>query len=147
MGHFQGKTIALDILIYEAGVLTLRAHVDQLSTFAPQGSSFVSMPTQEMVSRTVEIGSSVAAGRLLTKVAPPYPEKARAAHLTGSVVLRATIDRSGRIESLVPVRSPAILLTESAIKAVQQWTYEPFRVDGKAVEVQTIITLNYAISP
>ncbi len=147
VGHFQGKSVALDIQIFEAGVLALRAHVDQLSTFSPQESSFAAMPTQEIVSRSVDIGSSVAAGRLVTKLAPPYPERARAAHLSGSVVLRATIDREGHIASLVPMQSPALLLTESAMQAVRQWTYEPYRVDGEPIEVRTVITVNYRISP
>ncbi len=146
VGHFQGKAVALDIVIYEAGVPALRAHVDQLSTFAPQDSSFVAMPTQEMVSRSLEIGSSVEAGRLLTKVQPQYPDQARAARISGTVVLRAMIGRNGHIESLVPMQSPALILTDSAIKAVQQWTYEPYRVDGEAVEVQTTITVNFNMS-
>ena len=146
IGNFQGKAVALDIQIFEAGVLALRAHVDQLASFAPQDASFATMPNQEMVSRSADIESSVAAGRLLTKVVPLYPDQARAAHLTGAVALRATIDRTGHIQSLVPLRSPAFILTESAMKAVRQWTYEPYRIDGEPIEVRTTITVNYNMS-
>ena len=146
IGHFQGKAVALDIEIFEAGVLALRAHVDQLASFSPQDASFAVIPNQEMVSRPADIESSVAAGHLLTKVAPLYPEQARAAHISGAVVLRATIDRSGHIQSLVPLRSPAVILTESAMKAVRQWTYDPYRIDGEPIEVRTTITVNYNMS-
>ena len=146
IGHFQDKAVALEILIYEAGILALHAHVDQLSTFTPQDASFAAIPNQERVSRSIDLGSSSAAGHLLTKAVPLYPEPARAAHLTGTVVLRATIGRDGHISSLVPLRSPAFVLTDSAMKAVRQWTYDPYRVDGEPVEVRTTITVNFSIS-
>ena len=44
IGRFQDKAVALEILIYEAGILALHAHVDQLSTFTPQDASFAAIP-------------------------------------------------------------------------------------------------------
>lgn len=147
IGHFQGKSVALDFEISESLKPVLRAHVDQLTTFDPAAITFHPNESQEQVAARLDIGSSVAAGYLRNNVAPAYPEDARRAHLSGAVALRAVIGKDGRIETLVPIRSPAMSLTESAVKAVRQWTYEPFRVDGEPMEVQTVITVNYNMGP
>ena len=34
-------------------------------------------------------------------------------------------------------------LAEAAIEAVRQWQYQPYYVNGQAVEVQTMITINF----
>jgi hypothetical protein len=35
------------------------------------------------------------------------------------------------------------LLTEAAIDAVKQWKYDPYRLKGKPIEVETIIYVNF----
>lgn len=79
---------------------------------------------------------------LLKSVQPIYPPVARAAHITGTVVLHAIIDEQGDVESLDVVSGPQ-MLQGSAIAAAKQWKYRPYLLDGKAVKVDTQIVLNY----
>ncbi len=38
------------------------------------------------------------------------------------------------------------LLTEAAVHAVRQWKYQPYLVDGRPVESQTRITINFVLA-
>jgi protein TonB len=87
----------------------------------------------------------VSAGLLVKKVAPPYPEDARQAHIQGSVVLQALIDKNGDVADLVLV-SGHPMLAPAAIKAVKQWKYKPYLLNGQPVNVETQIVVNFALS-
>ena len=85
------------------------------------------------------------AGNILTKVAPVYPNDARAAHISGTVVLHAIIGKDGNVEKLVVVSGPKELQT-SALDAVKQWTYKPYLLNGNPTEVETTIHVNYNLN-
>jgi protein TonB len=90
----------------------------------------------------VRISSGVAEKSKIHDVQPVYPWDARVNHITGDVVLQATIDREGNVQNLKPVSGDPILV-KSAIKAVSQWKYRPYRLNGEPVEVETQITIKY----
>lgn len=87
------------------------------------------------VAPVVPLDGDVAPPTILRKVAPRYPENARANGLQGEVVLQVLLDRDG-----VP-RAPMVLrmtpgceeLAGAAVDAVRQWRYEPARVGGDPV--------------
>jgi protein TonB len=83
-------------------------------------------------------------GNLVHRVQPVYPILARQARMQGSVVLRAVIDREGRIEKLQALSGPPVL-EQAAIEAVQQWGYKPYLLDGEPIEVETQITVNFTL--
>jgi TonB family protein len=89
----------------------------------------------------------VIAGTRVTFVQPVYPGVAKQNHESGTVVLRALIGRDGHIHSLRPVSVSNSDFLISAIAAVRQWTYKPYLLKGEPVEVDTTITVNYALSP
>jgi periplasmic protein TonB len=84
-------------------------------------------------------------GSLTHRVQPEYPPLARQARIQGTVLLRAIIDREGKIENL-QVLGGHPLLVEAAFKAVQQWRYRPYYLNGQPVEVETQITVHFALS-
>jgi len=59
-------------------------------------------------------------------------------------VLHALIGKDGKIAELTTVSGPDELI-QSAIDAVRQWQYRPYRLNGETVEVDTQITLNYRL--
>jgi TonB family protein len=79
-------------------------------------------------------------------VLPEYPEKAKADHLTGRVMMEAVIGKDGRIHNLEVLSSPGPVLSESASKAVGKWEYKPYLLHGEPVEVRTTVYVNYAMS-
>lgn len=82
---------------------------------------------------------------LLHQIAPVYPDIARQRMIQGTVVLKAVIGKDGNIKDLTAVSGPKELY-ESAIGAVQQWRYKPVTLDGKPVEVESTINVNYKLS-
>jgi protein TonB len=58
------------------------------------------------------------------------------------VVLHTIIDTTGKVTNL-KVLSGHPLLAVSALDAVKQWKYRPFLLDGKAVPVNTTITVRF----
>jgi TonB family protein len=86
------------------------------------------------------------AGERITFVEPVYPEDARKAKLSGIVVLHAIIGKDGMIKNLAVISGPKEF-QRSAIDAVQHWTYKPYLLNGEPTEVDTTITVNYALTP
>jgi protein TonB len=80
--------------------------------------------------------------RLVNKVEPVYPRIAVISGVQGEVKLHAIIARNGTIQSLNAVSGHPLLI-RAAIDAVGQWRYRPYVLNGEAVEVETIITVNF----
>jgi protein TonB len=93
----------------------------------------------------VRISQGVTRGLLIHSVQPPYPVLARAARVQGDVVLRAIIDKNGNIQDLQLVTGHPMLVP-SAIEAVKQWRYKPYLLNGNPVEVDTTITVIFALT-
>lgn len=81
-------------------------------------------------------------GELIHKVPPSDPKAARKAHIQKTVPLCALITNGGRVSDLRFVSAPKELI-EPAMKAVRQWVYESYLVDGKPVEVETNIQVQF----
>jgi len=81
---------------------------------------------------------------LLQRILPSYPEQAVKARLQGPVVLQAWIGRDGTIQSLKLIRG-SLLLGQAAYEAVRQWRYQPYLVNGRAVEAQTLVTVDFKL--
>jgi TonB family protein len=94
--------------------------------------------------KRVRIAQGVSTGLLVYKVQPVYPPDARRARIEGTVVLRAIIDKEGRIADLQLISGPKEL-APAAIGAVQQWRYRPYLLNGEAVAVDTQIQVNFQL--
>jgi len=103
-------------------------------------------PTQNDAGPTARISAGVIAGQRINYVEPVYPEDAKRAKLSGTVVLHAIIGKDGTIRTLDVLSGPKEF-QESAIAAVKQWTYKPFLINGDPTAVDTTITVNFALNP
>jgi TonB family protein len=81
----------------------------------------------------------------VNKVQPVYPEQAKKDRVTGSVILAATISKTGAVEKLRVVSGPSAL-QKAALDAVWQWTYRPFLLNGNPIEVKTNITVQFTLA-
>ena len=69
------------------------------------------------------------------KMVPPvYPQVASRAHVSGIVVLEATLTTDGLVSD-IRVISGHPLLTDAAIQCVKQWRYEPTLLNGAPIAV------------
>jgi protein TonB len=76
----------------------------------------------------------------MQKITPQYPAIAKAARIQGTVVLQATISKTGSIENLRVVSGPP-MLQQAAMDAVRQWRYRPYLLNGDPVEVETTVNV------
>jgi periplasmic protein TonB len=94
----------------------------------------------------LRISAGVAAGRLLSPIRPVYPVIAREARVQGTVVVEAVISKEGTVERARVVSGPP-RLTTAALSAIQQARYEPYRLSGDPVEVETTISVIFRLDP
>lgn len=94
--------------------------------------------------RPVRVAGGVLAGQIVSKVAPVYPQEAKEQGIQGSVVLHAIIAEDGTVKELAVISGPPEL-QKSAVEAVRQWVYKPYLLNGVPTEVETTITVNYAL--
>jgi protein TonB len=92
----------------------------------------------------LNISRGVSAGLLLTPLRPIYPEIARIAHVSGTVVVTATIDKNGRIIGLQVLSGP-VMLQQAAVAAVRDARYRPYLLNGQPVEVITTFSVNFVM--
>ncbi len=101
--------------------------------------------TEQPVPQRVRVSQGVSQGLRVKWVAPKYPEKARQDGIQGKVVLRANISKEGDVVDLSAISGDP-LLVKSAVKAVKQWKYKPYLLQGNPVEVDTEIVVNFSLS-
>jgi TonB family protein len=85
---------------------------------------------------------SQAADLVLTRKQPTYPSIAAAAHVSGSVVVRAVVSGSGAVEKALIVSGPE-MLRSSSINAIHGWSFKPLMVGTEPVRFETDVTFDY----
>lgn len=90
----------------------------------------------------LRISSGMSQGMLLTPIRPRYPMIAKAAGVQGTVVVEAIISQMGTIESLRVVSGPP-MLQAAAVEAIRSARYQPYRLNGEVIAVQTTFTIHF----
>jgi len=94
----------------------------------------------------LRIGGEVQAPKIIEKVPPVYPEKAKAAGIDGKVILHAIISKDGNPLSLRVMNNQIDPdLARAAVEAVSKWRYKPTLLNGDPVEVDTTIMVNFTL--
>ena len=146
LGLFQSRNVATAITAKMNDVTVLSSHVEKLEATTVSDADFVPATGLEKVPDTVRVSDGVIKGQRLHSVPPNYPEGARERHATGTVVMRALISSDGHVYQLRLVSVPDPELAMAALAAVRQWTYKPYLLHGDPVAVDTMITVNFAMS-
>jgi protein TonB len=93
----------------------------------------------------VRIGGQITAPALVHRVEPIYPDLARVAQLSGFVILEATVNTDGCVESVKLLRSRHKLLDEASIEALKQWRYSPLVLNGIATPFVLTVTFTFSV--
>jgi len=80
---------------------------------------------------------------VVEKVNPRYPEEARKEKIMGYVIVETVINEKGMVDDIKVVESPNELLSEAAVEAIRQWTFEPALCDGRPVGVYYNLTIKF----
>jgi TonB family protein len=92
----------------------------------------------------VRVGGNIQVPAKLKDVRPIYPEDARAALISGVVIVEATIDREGHVSDAKVLRSIP-QLDDAALTAVRQWEFAPTSLNGVPVPVIMTVTVNFTL--
>src|SRR5205814_4263046 len=122
-----------------------------MGAFLAVASSFLalspvgaSQSTQSAPEPTTRIECGPGRGVLLKQVKPKYPPGAKANGIQGTVRIVAIINKDGIPEKLRLLSGPPELVSAS-LDAIMQWRYKPYKLNGKAVPVETTITIRYMV--
>jgi protein TonB len=90
----------------------------------------------------IRVGGQIAPPTLAKRVEPEYPPVAIAAHVEGTVILEATVDKRGRVAGVEVLRSHP-LLASAAVDAVKQWQYQPLMLNGSPQPFVLTVTVSF----
>jgi len=82
------------------------------------------------------------------KTQPYYPELARKAGIEGTVVVKIIIGTDSRISEAVILKSPGkqFGFDDAALNAVKQWRCNPAMIDGRKMETEGVVSVNFRIT-
>lgn len=92
----------------------------------------------------IRIGGNVQQARLMHRVNPVPSSDAFKNHVQGIVQLHVVIDIEGNVKQVDVLSGPPDLAT-AATDAVKQWRYQPTLLNGDPVEVDTTVSISFAL--
>jgi TonB family protein len=101
-------------------------------------------PEQDGAAQKVPINGGVLNGRAVSLPKPPYPPIAKAARLSGNVVVQILVDERGCVQT-ARVLSGHPLLHEVSVQAARRACFYPTLLSGHPVEVKGVITYNFLL--
>jgi hypothetical protein len=110
-----------------------------------QMQRFVMMPAESRWHHHGPI-AKLAVGELLTQVAANQLETASNARPGDAVTVRAFVDKNGSMQDLKPV-SGRFGLMSRVMRDVREWQFDQTLIDGKPVESEVNITVEFRSSP
>jgi TonB family protein len=132
--------------VYENGKEIFRMSPSDVATAGKATEKSTNANSVLQPAGIVELAPDAVEGSLVHRVEPQYPEQALAQKVQGPVVLDAHIGSDGVVKEIKVVSGDS-LLVQAAIAAVKQWRFKPQTVDGRAVDMQTQITLKFTLPP
>jgi TonB family protein len=116
-----------------------------LGALAQGTSSMVSRPAAPPEAKTAPKATDIRQPQLITRVNPVYPDLARRQRISGTVSLSVIIGANGKINNVNALSGPE-LLRGAAMDAVRQWVYAPMTLNGRAVETEKQIDLDFTLN-
>ncbi|HKP85703.1 MAG TPA: TonB family protein [Blastocatellia bacterium] len=92
--------------------------------------------------KIIRKADGVLQGSATKRVEPVYPPLAKAAQVSGPVMVEVTIDEEGNVIAARPI-SGHPLLTDAAVAAARGWRFTPTQLGGVPVKVIGTITFNF----
>jgi TonB family protein len=91
----------------------------------------------------VRISAAVAKKLLIHEVEIRYPPRA-GSRVSGTVIVAIEIDKNGNVLHPAVVSGP-LMLQKSALDVVQKYKYKPYLLKGRAVDVETTVSIFFGL--
>jgi len=79
---------------------------------------------------------------LVHRVEPVYPAEARKDNLQGIIAIDIVVGREGSVLSMRALNGPEVL-ARAAMDALRWWKFEPYRLNGEPVVVETTVAVEF----
>jgi protein TonB len=79
---------------------------------------------------------------LVHRVDPVYPAEARQQNLQGIIALDIVVGPDGAVVSTRALNGPDVL-ARAAVDALRWWKFQPYRVNGEPVTVETRVAVEF----
>jgi TonB family protein len=79
---------------------------------------------------------------VIHRVDPDYPAAARPGNLQGVIVLDVVVGGDGSVADMHALNGPEVL-AQAAMDAMRWWRFEPYRVNGQPVVVETTVAMEF----
>lgn len=145
-GTFHDTHVALELQIGYLGRDAITGKLSIMQLFDAEKSDVKLTTLTGSKLEVVTIAGGVIAGNRIKFTQPEYPMVAKMQHMSGSTLLSAIIAKDGSLGRLVPIASSDPMFTYAAMQAVKKWKYSPFLLNGQPTEVDTTITVNFALN-
>ena len=97
---------------------------------------------QKKVQPQAHVPAEVMQRLVIHRVDPDYPAAARLEKLQGIIVLDVIVDRDGSVADVHTKNGPEIL-ARAATDALHWWRFEPYRLNGQPVAVETTVAVEF----
>ncbi len=114
----------------------------QLASATPEASGAKPVEAAMSSIEPVNLPASALPELAAQPVEPVYPDAAKAGGQRGSVVLQVLIGRDGAVQDAKFLQG-SLVFARAAIDAVRHWQFKPYTLNGRAVSVQSTVTLNF----
>jgi|SRR5581483_1365803 len=131
--------IAMALLLLIAGAIVFSRKWNeswrQLESGLPGSSTAIEKPSVRLPAEEMQ-------KRLIHRVEPSYPAEARAEDLQGIIALDIVVGGDGSVHHVRALNGPDVL-AKAAMDALRWWRFEPYRVNGQPVTVESTIAVEF----
>lgn len=124
VAHLDTIPVQLNSIVKSQASAQPSAHILQTKPLT------LSLPAEQMQANVIKL------------VPPVYPGLAKAARVSGTVVLHAVIGPDGKVTDLRYISGPPLLMN-SVIEAVRQWEYRRILINGEPIRVDTTVNVAF----
>jgi general secretion pathway protein A len=91
------------------------------------------------------VGGQLQPPQLISSPPPVYPAGAHAQGVQGVVVLDALVDETGKVVETTVIAGP-VPLQSAAREALQNWKYQPARLNGEPIQVHIKVSTRFSLN-
>lgn len=91
---------------------------------------------------SLQVPAEVMEKLLVHRVEPVYPLDAKKHGIEGVIALDVVIGRDGSVVSMRALNGPEVL-AGAAMDALRWWRFEPYRVNGEPIAVETTVAMEF----
>jgi len=143
--RFYGKNIFKSCDRFAVSNRFMRPGAGLVPLILLAGCAPPSEPPQPPRHPPIHITEQLGCNKMIHYVAPVYPREARRKRVQGIVRLRVVIAKTGELRKLEAIQGEP-LLVPAALDAARQWRYTPCIVNFEAVEIDTVLDIDFTLS-